>query len=94
MKIELLEAIARQMVGDGIRPNIYIVTRKGAVETITRHLPTAYARWRQIVRDSRDECALEDRLVGVLASREPDDDNSRRLVIFDDVATAVRELYS
>lgn len=90
MKIELLEAIARQLVGDGQRPNVYITTHKGLVVTVSRDRDTAYKHWHKLLESTSDECALEDRLHGVLASREPDEDHSRKMVTYDDIGASTR----
>ncbi len=81
-----LDALARDYIGDGKRPNHYFVTDHGHVVTISDDLDVAYEHWRKLAyRSPHVECALEDRLVGVLASVEPIEAGSDILVIYDDV---------
>lgn len=81
MRIEALEALASEMVGDGQEPNWFFVTLQGDVVGVTQDFESAYSQWDRLSRQSpRVECALEDRLTGVLASVEPIDDGSTTLV--------------
>jgi hypothetical protein len=94
-KIKRFEAMARDMVGDGKKPNIFFVTYEGVVVTITRDLHVAYNHWHQLAsRAPFKECALEDRRHGVLASVEPVEDGSSRLVKRDDVSRLSWESYA
>lgn len=80
-----LEGIATSCVGDGKTPNLYIVTDRGKVQTVTTDGPTALRHWRKLAaRRPLTECALEDRIVGCLASVEPADDDDPTLVLIDD----------
>jgi len=84
-KIEPLEALARDYVGDGKSPNLFFVTDQGTVVLISRDGETAYEAWRVLAnRAPRLECALEDRKTGVLASVEPTEDGGVHLSRYDD----------
>ena len=75
-KIKELDKLATEMVGDGKKPNVFFVTQKGKVTTITRHFEVAHREWRNFATQ-RTESALEDRLTGTIASAgvEPVFDN-------------------
>lgn len=74
-KIEALEALARDMVGDGKSPNVYFVTDGGTVTTITRDKDVARRAWEALAaRRPLQESMLEDRLTGVLADVGPRSD--------------------
>lgn len=83
---DTLNALARDYVGDGESPNHYIVTDRGNVVTVSDSFNTAYAHWQRLAaRRPLVECALEDRLTGVLASVEPrDNPTDTRLIVIDD----------
>lgn len=66
-KIKELDALATEMVGDGQKPNVFFVTNKGKVTTITRHFETAHREWIKFATQ-RVESMLEDRQTGVIAS--------------------------
>lgn len=85
-KVAELETLARDMVGDDSTPDLFFVTDRGAVVTVSRDFGTAYRHWRTLAqRSPRLESALENRRTGVLASVEPDSDEpGARLVIRDD----------
>lgn len=86
-KIKQLETLAREMVGDGQAPELFFVTDQGVVTTITRDFSLAYRDWQSIARSGlRRECALEDRRFGCIASVEPEEDGSSKLVVRDDSA--------
>jgi hypothetical protein len=61
------------MVGDGGKPNVYFVTHKGHVTTVTVNFEAAYQAWKDVI-SMTEESALEDRRTGVLASVEPESD--------------------
>lgn len=85
-KIRPLEELARSVIGDGKTPNLYFVTDRGVVVTVTRSAEAAYRHWRELAKRSpRVESAVEDRQAGCLASVAPDDDGSTRLIIIDDM---------
>lgn len=85
-KIDVLETMARDMVGDGKSPNLFFVTDQGVVTLVARNGDDAYTAWSRLAtRSPRVECALEDRQTGVLASIEPEtDEPNARLVRLDD----------
>ena len=82
MQIKQLNTLATEMVGDGQSPNLFFVSIKGNIMLVTPEFDTAYDYWRFMPRDV--ETALEDRQNGVLASTEPVEDESNRLVTYDD----------
>ena len=67
MKVKLLNELASEMVGDGKKPNVFFVTEKGDVITVTQSFEKAYSEWR-ILAQNHIESALEDRQTGILAS--------------------------
>lgn len=81
-KIKELEAIAREMVGDGQSPNLFFVSRKGIIEMVTGDFQAAYKFWKNLPRDV--ETMLEDRKWGVIADTSPEEENSIKLVTWDD----------
>jgi hypothetical protein len=83
MKIEQLEALPRNMVGDGGSPNVFFVSQQPlGVVMITRNALLAYDYWRSLPRDV--ETSLEDRQWGVIADNGPEDEGSTKLVVRDD----------
>lgn len=92
-KVARLETMARELIGDGRKPNLYFVTDEGAVVTVTRDLKVAYIHWCRLAWPAGygvlplKESALEDRRVGVLCSVEPEHDGSKHLCIHDDIRT-------
>lgn len=86
-KISALQQLATAKVGDGKNPNLYFVTDKGVVTTISQDFDVAYKHWKHLsTRIPLAESALEDRLTGVLASVEPiSDERGAALVVHDDV---------
>lgn len=80
MRIEALETLARDMVGDGGSPNVFFVTDGPNVVMVTTDEEKARAAWRELAdRFPMRECALEDRQTGVLASLEPQEEGSHVL---------------
>ena len=94
MRITEMEALARDMVGDGKMPNVYFVSEfsKGkdgpGLVMISRDLNAAYTFWQSLPRTF--ETTLEDRLTGVLASTEPIEDGSKILRTWDDTARMIK----
>lgn len=87
-KIEALQKLASELVGDGKSPDLFFVTDEGVTVTVTRSFDTAYQEWQSLSsRYPRIESALENRTFGVIASVEPDEDGSKRLIIIDDSDT-------
>ncbi len=78
--VEALEALARDMVGDGKSPNLFFVTVEGKVILISQDFEPAYKTWRYYSFPIRTETGIEDRQYGVMAAVEPDEDESGRLV--------------
>jgi len=89
---KLMAALARlatDHVGDGVEPNVFFVTDRAKVVTVTRDRGVAYAHWRRLsARWPRVVCALEDRFYGVLADVGPRSDGDPTLVVRDE--TSVR----
>lgn len=83
-RLEFLEALARELVGDGKSPNLFFVSSEGNVILISRDFDVAYLKWKQHAQDRDHESALEDRQYGVISSVEPSEDESGRLVVRDD----------
>jgi hypothetical protein len=81
-RIELLEGLASQVIGDGQTPNLYFVTVQGNVVLVTREFDQAYDYWRYLPRNV--ETSLEDRLIGCICTTEPIEDGSTQLVTHDD----------
>lgn len=86
LEVPAFQAWPVDHVGDGKKPNVYVVTDRGVVVTLTRDGPTGYRHWRTLAdRRPLVESALEDRVTGVLASVEPDSDEpGARLEVRDD----------
>jgi len=66
-KIKELNALAAEMVGDDKSPNLYFVTQKGDVVTVTRHFEKAHQEWLRLVYQ-HIESVLEDRQTGIICS--------------------------
>jgi len=86
-KITALQELARDMVGDNRRPNVFFVSEEDRVVLVSTDLRAAYEFWRGYA-SQRVESTLEDRRTGVLASVEPAEDGSKRLVVHDGVREA------
>lgn len=83
-KIAELEKLASDMVGDGQTPDLFFVTDRGGVVTVTTDFEVACLAWEKLRdRYPLTECALENRHHGVVASVEPDGDGGP-LIILDD----------
>ena len=93
--LKKFDDMARGLVGDSGRPDLYFVSDKRGVFLVTTDFPSAYFAWRRLPRD--EESALEDRQIGVIASTEPDKELELvdvlantpppRMVTFDDSRT-------
>lgn len=72
---ERLNAMASEFIGDGNAANVFFVTTSGDTATVTYDYETARDHYRRLAacRPLR-ECALEDRLTGVIASVSPWED--------------------
>lgn len=87
-----LDDLARDHVGDGKGLNHYFVTDNGHVVTVSEDFQTAYDHWRKLAaRRPLMECALEDRLTGVLADVSPHEEDGGRLLISDDTDRFVKK---
>lgn len=84
-KVEALDALPREMVGDGKRPNVFFVTDEGHIALISLDFEISYLFWKTLAaRRPLIESALEDRLTGVIASVEPESDEpGARLMVWD-----------
>ena len=84
-RIEALEKLARETVGDGKGPNLFFVGTTDGIELVTTDAQVAYAHWcklRDTLHRSRGP-ALEDRVHGLVASVEIDENTGGRIVIDD-----------
>ncbi len=73
-RLQALESLASETIGDGKTPNIFFVTVEGRVVVVTQDLMIAKQAWGLFAESMDIETSIEDRLVGVLASIEPDSD--------------------
>ena len=91
-RIERLEALARDMVGDGETPDLFFVTDRGNVVCIETSAPKAYRRWKALAaRRPLRECCLENRTYGTICSVEPQsDEDSAPLEICDGYMSYVK----
>jgi hypothetical protein len=80
-----LNSLATQYVGDGDKENLFFVSDKDGVVTITTDFDVAYNHWRQLSHTYPDtQSMLEDRIYGTICCREPKDfDNDPNLVTID-----------
>jgi hypothetical protein len=81
-KIPEFEEMARHKVGDGAKPNLFFVSINGVILTVTREFEVAYDHWCSLPTDV--ETCLEDRRTGVICTTTPIEENSTRLVTYDD----------
>lgn len=86
LKVNHLEILAQNMVGDGKSPNLFFVSLGGTILTITRSWDTAYSHWKSLVSQyPTQESMLEDRRFGVICSVEPKSENViKGLIVIDD----------
>lgn len=84
-RLQFLEKLARELVGDGKQPNLFFVSSEGNIILISRDFDVAYIKWKQHAARKDHECALEDRQTGVIASVEPESDApGAKLIRIDD----------
>ena len=84
-KIEVLEELARNIIGDGKTPDVFFVSDNGTIVTITTDFPTAYFAWESLKNAyPQRECALENRTWGVICAVEPIEDGGTVLTVSDD----------
>ena len=94
-QIPTLNDLASVMVGDGLKPDVYFVTDGGNVVTVTTDARLAYHHWTNLAqRRPLQECALEDRLIGVIACVEPEEDEPNSPLGVFDHSSMVKELRS
>lgn len=74
----LMDKLATTTVGDGKSPNIYFVSKDAKVICMTTSYQLARKTWEDL--PTNVETAMEDRKYGVIASNEPEEDGSKRLV--------------
>ena len=80
-KIKELQTLSADMIGDGKSPNLFFVNDQGVTVTITRDFDIAYAEWRKLAYfSSGQECALEDRKFGCIASVERGENNRKDII--------------
>ena len=72
-RIERLEKMASDLIGDGKSPNLFFVTQGGNVILVTQRKDFAVSAW-EAIATLREESAVEDRKTGVLYSVEPESD--------------------
>lgn len=82
-RVKELETLATEMVGDGKKPNLFFVSEQGNILLVTRIFQAAYDLWYRVSLRVDVECALEDRLTGVIASVEPSEDDPKKLMLLD-----------
>ncbi len=84
-RIEALETLASELIGDGQEPDLFFVTDRGNVCLLSVDGEQAYEAWLSLARRlPLTECSLESRTIGVLCTVEPEEDNSPHLVCWDD----------
>lgn len=94
-RIEELEDVARQMVGDSGTPDVFFVALNGNIRLITVDFEVAYSLWRSYAYNRQTcniESCLEDRQYGVICSNEPIDDGSAQVVINDNSVSFLKNL--
>lgn len=93
VRFECLEQLARELIGDGKTPDLFFVTDGGNVVTITADYRVARIHWERLrARYPLQECALENRTYGVIASVEPEEDGDSQLVVSDDSESFLLEV--
>lgn len=71
MRVEHLNGLARVMIGDSQRPNLFFVAVELDTQMITTDFNQAYQFWKGLSRTQKFlEPALSDRLFGVICSVE------------------------
>ena len=84
----LMDELATTTVGDGKSPNIYFVSKDAKVICMTTSYQLARKTWEDL--PTNVETAMEDRKYGVIASNEPEENGSKRLVLIEDFHTFER----
>jgi hypothetical protein len=75
-KINQLEKLAREMVGDGKSPDLFFVSREGVIITITRDFPRAHQEWQNLLWQNC-VCQIENRRYGVICQKDKDEETGR-----------------
>lgn len=81
--IKALQDLASEMVGDGQEPNMFFVSKQGVVVMVVDDFYAARNYWHGLLFENV-ECCVEDRLWGVIASKEPRSDTDPKLILWDD----------
>jgi hypothetical protein len=87
MRVEALERLASELVGDGELPNLYFVSDHEGIILISQDFDIAHEAWQELPYDK--ESSLEDRLSGVICSTSPRDD-SDELETWDDSINSLK----
>lgn len=82
-RLKILNDLPVNMVGDGESPNVFFVSLEGNVVLISLDFDVSYLFWKHISNKLAHETSLEDRQHGTLASVEPIEDGSDKLVRID-----------
>ena len=90
-KIPELEELARTLVGDNKKPDMFFVSYDGNISLVTTDFNAAYHYWREITQKNRGETALENRTWGVICDRSPVEEGSKKLATYDDHRAFIRE---
>lgn len=90
-RMEQLEALARDMVGDGGKPDVFFVSVEGGIVMVTLDFEAAYHAWREYSAPKNRETALENRSMGTIASVDPIEEGSPRLMLIDDSEMFLRD---
>jgi len=84
-RIEALEVLARDLVGDGQHPDLFFVGLAGNIQMVTTDRESAYAYWRHLAACfPTTESALENRREGVIAAIEPIDETDNAPLVCHD----------
>jgi hypothetical protein len=86
-RIQKLEKLVSEMVGDSGKPNLFFVTLEGQCILIARDFSIAHRTWVSISRGQRTkETTLEDRQTGIIASNgiEEMEDGTEKWMYHDD----------
>lgn len=89
-RLKILNDLPVNMVGDGGSPNVFFVSLEGNVLLISLDFNVSYHFWRLISSKRDKDTTLEDRQHGVLASVEPEEEGSDKLIRIDDTEMLIR----
>lgn len=82
-RLKILNDLPVEMVGDGGSPNVFFVSLEGNVLLVSLDFNVAYHFWRLISSKKDRETSLEDRQHGTMASVEPLEEGSDKLIRID-----------